>query len=231
MIRVVSAGTDDEACPGSPQSKEADLLSGYRLWRQQFRTCMEKRFLYTIRNWKQLLLQFLLPIIFLSLSMAIAQKGNDVARELRRLELSTVQYMNESKTAGTNVVPVADQRRYDDSKDASSSQLLDTLSLPSGLGAHCVTISKNPLKCSNVTFVGECRELARDWKAENWSAMAEVKPEEVPCSCNETSYCPEPPGIIYPNKSTITKDTLSFIGDINETLYIYETSRSYIRSR
>ncbi len=192
---------------------------------------MEKRFLYTIRNWKQLLLQFLLPIIFLSLSMAMARRGQETVNVLPRLELSTVQYLTVPKIAGTNVVPVANQQRYNDSQDANASQLLATLSLPSGLGAHCVTISKTPLNRSNVAFVSECIELATKWKDEGWSATEEVEAEEVPCSCNETSYCPVPPGIIYSNRSTITEDTLSYTGDVNETMYLYDTSRSYIRSR
>lgn len=67
------------------------LLSGFQLYRNQFRALMEKKYLNSLRNWVLLLVQMLIPIMFIALIILIV-RSFDVTKDLPKLELSLKTY-------------------------------------------------------------------------------------------------------------------------------------------
>ncbi|XP_035229982.1 ATP-binding cassette sub-family A member 2-like, partial [Stegodyphus dumicola] len=120
-------------------------VEGKMLLLQQFSTILLKRFYCTKRNWKGLFSQILLPAFFVSIAMSVALTAPKV-EDLPPLVLSTSQYYNYTQPEG-NVIPFSRNEldlecnceRW--SKDANSTEVSNTLFLPSGVGATCVLIS------------------------------------------------------------------------------------------
>lgn len=51
----------------------AELNSGYVLWIQQFYALLVKRLLHSIRNWRALIIQVVLPVVFILLGLILIE--------------------------------------------------------------------------------------------------------------------------------------------------------------
>ncbi|CAH1785688.1 unnamed protein product [Owenia fusiformis] len=111
---------------------------------QQFIAIIVKRFFYIRRNWKGLFSQILLPALFICIAMTVALTAPQV-KDLPSLELSPSQYFNLTQPRG-NFIPFSNvaahgkgapplKGRY---AKTSPEALIQTLHLPSGVGATCV---------------------------------------------------------------------------------------------
>lgn len=93
---------------------------------------MVKRLLLSIRNWKGLTSQILLPVIFIAFGMLMGIIASPSMMQEPPLTLGTSQYLNITKMADDSFIPFAAK-----STDELTMKLVDTLLLPSGVGAEC----------------------------------------------------------------------------------------------
>ena len=85
-------------------------MAGFRFLIYQFQTCMLKKFIFTIRNWKAMVSQILLPVIFVTVAMFLGIIGGPKVQDEPPLEMSTAQYFNSSKGLGSHYVPYSDRQ-------------------------------------------------------------------------------------------------------------------------
>ena len=67
-----------------------ELNSGYVLWIQQFYGLLVKRFLHSIRNWRAVIIQVVLPVMFILLGLILIETVPSVSDpdELREMSLT-----------------------------------------------------------------------------------------------------------------------------------------------
>ncbi|XP_024150087.1 ATP-binding cassette sub-family A member 2 isoform X2 [Oryzias melastigma] len=115
-------------------------LDGWWLKLSQFHGLLIKRFHCGKRNTKGLFSQILLPAFFVCVAMTVALSVPEIG-DLPPLILSPSQYHNYTQPRG-NFIPYANedrpQYRNKLSPDASTQKIINTLRLPSGVGATCV---------------------------------------------------------------------------------------------
>uniref|UniRef100_A0A7N8XI00 ATP-binding cassette sub-family A member 2 n=1 Tax=Mastacembelus armatus TaxID=205130 RepID=A0A7N8XI00_9TELE len=114
-------------------------LEGWWLKLSQFYGLIIKRFHCAKRNTKGLFSQILLPAFFVCVAMTVALSVPEIG-DLPPLILSPSQYHNYTQPRG-NFIPYANEDRSQYSKllpDVSPQKIINTLRLPSGVGATCV---------------------------------------------------------------------------------------------
>ncbi|XP_023814646.1 ATP-binding cassette sub-family A member 2 isoform X3 [Oryzias latipes] len=139
-----SASLRDEENPPTPetvlQGQGSFKLDGWWLKLSQFHGLLIKRFHCAKRNTKGLFSQILLPAFFVCVAMTVALSVPEIG-DLPPLILSPSQYHNYTQPRG-NFIPYANEERpqYRNklSPDASTQKIINTLRLPSGVGATCV---------------------------------------------------------------------------------------------
>uniref|UniRef100_A0A671VTW9 ATP-binding cassette sub-family A member 2 n=1 Tax=Sparus aurata TaxID=8175 RepID=A0A671VTW9_SPAAU len=133
-------------CPLFDHGQESDSgqgsfkLDGWWLKLSQFHGLIVKRFHCAKRNTKGLFSQILLPAFFVCVAMTVALSVPEIG-DLPPLILSPSQYHNYTQPRG-NFIPYANENRPQYrgklSPDASPQKIINTLRLPSGVGATCV---------------------------------------------------------------------------------------------
>ncbi|XP_036454330.1 ATP-binding cassette sub-family A member 2 isoform X2 [Colossoma macropomum] len=139
-----SASLRDEAsCSPEPAVLEGQgsfKLEGWWLRLRQFHGLIVKRFHCAKRNTKGLFSQILLPAFFVCVAMTVALSVPEIG-DLPPLILSPSQYHNYTQPRG-NFIPYANEDRLQYrsklSPDANPQKIINTLRLPSGVGATCV---------------------------------------------------------------------------------------------
>uniref|UniRef100_A0A8C4DG67 ATP-binding cassette sub-family A member 2 n=1 Tax=Dicentrarchus labrax TaxID=13489 RepID=A0A8C4DG67_DICLA len=135
----------DAENPSSPEPEVLEgqgsfKLEGWWLKLSQFHGLIVKRFHCAKRNTKGLFSQILLPAFFVCVAMTVALSVPEIG-DLPPLILSPSQYHNYTQPRG-NFIPYANENRpqYRSklSPDASPQKIINTLRLPSGVGATCV---------------------------------------------------------------------------------------------
>uniref|UniRef100_A0A4W6FM93 ATP-binding cassette sub-family A member 2 n=1 Tax=Lates calcarifer TaxID=8187 RepID=A0A4W6FM93_LATCA len=133
----------DSASLREPKVQEGQgsfKLEGWWLKLSQFHGLIVKRFHCAKRNTKGLFSQILLPAFFVCVAMTVALSVPEIG-DLPPLILSPSQYHNYTQPRG-NFIPYANEDRPQyRSKllpDASPQVIINTLRLPSGVGATCV---------------------------------------------------------------------------------------------
>nr|XP_023696475.1 ATP-binding cassette sub-family A member 2 isoform X2 [Paramormyrops kingsleyae] len=115
-------------------------LEGWWLRLRQFHGLIVKRFHCAKRNTKGLFSQIMLPAFFVCVAMTVALSVPEIG-DLPPLILSPSQYHNYTQPRG-NFIPYANedraQYRSKLSADANPQKIINTLRLPSGVGATCV---------------------------------------------------------------------------------------------
>ncbi|XP_051552216.1 ATP-binding cassette sub-family A member 2-like isoform X2 [Myxocyprinus asiaticus] len=115
-------------------------LEGWWLKLRQFHGLIVKRFHCAKRNTKGIFSQIMLPAFFVCVAMTVALSVPEIG-DLPPLILSPSQYHNYTQPRG-NFIPYANedrlQYRSKVSPDASPQKIVNTLRLPSGVGATCV---------------------------------------------------------------------------------------------
>uniref|UniRef100_A0A665TKW0 ATP-binding cassette sub-family A member 2 n=1 Tax=Echeneis naucrates TaxID=173247 RepID=A0A665TKW0_ECHNA len=133
----------DSASLREPEVQEGQgsfKLEGWWLKLSQFHGLIVKRFHCAKRNTKGLFSQILLPAFFVCVAMTVALSVPEIG-DLPPLILSPSQYHNYTQPRG-NFIPYANEDRPQyRSKllpNASPQKIINTLRLPSGVGATCV---------------------------------------------------------------------------------------------
>ncbi|ELU00042.1 hypothetical protein CAPTEDRAFT_153439 [Capitella teleta] len=120
------------ASPTSARLGSQHKRTSCSLYLLQFYSCFVKRLQLSIRNWKGLASQIVLPVIFIAVAMVVAMVGSPTMTQEPPLKLSTTQYLNISKLAGDHFVPIAVM-----ANKTGLNKYLDTFKLPSGIGGIC----------------------------------------------------------------------------------------------
>ncbi|KAI5088415.1 ATP-binding cassette sub-family A member 2 isoform X1, partial [Silurus meridionalis] len=140
-----TASLRDDEEPSSPESHVLEgqgsfKLEGWWLRLRQFHGLIVKRFHCAKRNTKVLFSQILLPAFFVCVAMTVALSVPEIG-DLPPLILSPSQYHNYTQPRG-NFIPFANEDRLQYrsklSPDASPQKIINSLHLPSGVGATCV---------------------------------------------------------------------------------------------
>uniref|UniRef100_A0A8C2GV03 ATP-binding cassette sub-family A member 2 n=1 Tax=Cyprinus carpio TaxID=7962 RepID=A0A8C2GV03_CYPCA len=138
-----SASLRDEESSPEPTIHEGQggfKLEGWWLKLRQFHGLIVKRFHCAKRNTKGIFSQILLPAFFICVAMTVALSVPEIG-DLPPLILSPSQYHNYTQPRG-NFIPYANEDRLQYrsklSPDASPQRIVNTLRLPSGVGATCV---------------------------------------------------------------------------------------------
>ncbi|XP_053276075.1 ATP-binding cassette sub-family A member 2 isoform X1 [Pleuronectes platessa] len=135
----------DAENPSSPEPEVQEgqgsfKLEGWWLKLSQFHGLIVKRFHCAKRNTKGLFSQIMLPAFFVCVAMTVALSVPEIG-DLPPLILSPSQYHNYTQPRG-NFIPHANedrpQYRSKFLPDASPQKIINTLHLPSGVGATCV---------------------------------------------------------------------------------------------
>ncbi|XP_078606520.1 ATP-binding cassette sub-family A member 2-like isoform X1 [Branchiostoma floridae x Branchiostoma japonicum] len=114
-------------------------LEGCQLAFSQFWGLMIKRFNFSRRNTKALFSQIVLPALFICVAMTVALSVPDIG-DYPPLVLSPSQYHNYTSPIG-NFIPISDEKEMQETQlyvDATAQELMQTVHLPSGIGATCV---------------------------------------------------------------------------------------------
>ncbi|KAG9261960.1 ATP-binding cassette sub-family A member 2 isoform X2 [Astyanax mexicanus] len=134
---------DETSCSPEPVVLEGQgsfKLEGWWLKLRQFHGLIVKRFHCAKRNTKGLFSQILLPAFFVCVAMTVALSVPEIG-DLPPLILSPSQYHNYTQPRG-NFIPYANEDRLQYrsklSPDANPQKIVNTLRLPSGVGATCV---------------------------------------------------------------------------------------------
>ncbi|XP_052449005.1 ATP-binding cassette sub-family A member 2 isoform X4 [Carassius gibelio] len=132
---------DEESSPERTiqEGQGSFKLEGWWLKLRQFHGLIVKRFHCAKRNTKGIFSQILLPAFFVCVAMTVALSVPEIG-DLPPLILSPSQYHNYTQPRG-NFIPYANEDRLQFSKlspDASPQRIVNTLGLPSGVGATCV---------------------------------------------------------------------------------------------
>ncbi|XP_078106456.1 ATP-binding cassette sub-family A member 2 [Sander vitreus] len=126
--------------PEALEGQGSFKLEGWWLKLGQFHGLIIKRFHCAKRNTKGLFSQILLPAFFVCVAMTVALSVPEIG-DLPPLILSPSQYHNYTQPRG-NFIPYANedrpQYRSKLSPDANPQKIINTLRLPSGVGATCV---------------------------------------------------------------------------------------------
>uniref|UniRef100_A0A8C2D8D4 ATP-binding cassette, sub-family A (ABC1), member 2 n=1 Tax=Cyprinus carpio TaxID=7962 RepID=A0A8C2D8D4_CYPCA len=138
-----SASLRDEESSPEPTIHEGQggfKLEGWWLKLRQFHGLIVKRFHCAKRNTKGIFSQILLPAFFICVAMTVALSVPEIG-DLPPLILSPSQYHNYTQPRG-NFIPYANEDRLQYrsklSPDASPQRIVNSLRLPSGVGATCV---------------------------------------------------------------------------------------------
>ncbi|XP_068166235.1 ATP-binding cassette sub-family A member 2 isoform X2 [Antennarius striatus] len=125
--------------PEALEGQGSFKLEGWWLKLSQFHGLIVKRFHCAKRNTKGLFSQILLPAFFVCVAMTVALSVPEIG-DLPPLILSPSQYHNYTQPRG-NFIPYANENRPQYSKlspDANPHTIVNTLRLPSGVGATCI---------------------------------------------------------------------------------------------
>ena len=140
----------ENACNGAGSYR----LSGVALYWQQFYTCLQKQFFQYKQNIKGLLIQIILPVLFISVAMTMGATARKVESE-PSLVMSPVQYYNITPKRGL-YIPYSHQYRYRGKRtvDAGPEGIIRTFTEPSGISATCVLKSStSKLKDEDVKYL------------------------------------------------------------------------------
>ncbi|XP_071948273.1 ATP-binding cassette sub-family A member 2-like [Antedon mediterranea] len=189
----------EESSPQEEVHKEdfdSNNMTGFLLFMNQFHALFVKRLHHIKRNRKGLFSQLLLPVFFICVAMTVALAA-PLMGDLPPLILTPSQYHPLTNPRG-NFIPHANEALNSHQKekihrskygDAMPSQLVDTLKMPSGVGATCVV--KTPFNST----------LDKKLKSLNYSSSLNLMDTYYDLMCRRSfkkphalkNYVPEPP--------------------------------------
>ncbi|TRY81949.1 hypothetical protein DNTS_013397 [Danionella cerebrum] len=248
-VRVCVLFVPDEV--SSPESSIQEgqgsiKLEGWWLKLRQFHGLIVKRFHCAKRNTKGILSQILLPAFFVCVAMTVALSVPEIG-DLPPLILSPSQYHNYTQPRG-NFIPYANEDRLQYrgkfSPDASPQRTVDTLRLPSGVGATCIL--KTPFNSTLDQLAQTLNPYANNSKTlaaryfdsmclDSFTQELATSPPTLPlnirepvrciCSMQGTGFsCPSGVGGRPPLMKVVTGDILVDITGRNVSEYLLYTS-------
>ncbi|CAL8371002.1 unnamed protein product [Arctogadus glacialis] len=190
----------DKIClTGSPTLRGAALV-----WQQAW-ALLVKRFHHSRRDWKGMLTQILLPVVFVFFAMGLGSVKSDM-QHFPEMELSPALY---------NIGP---SYSFFSNRNANSSRMVDAMLSYPGIDNACLDKRDNPV-CSRST------------KSDTWESKGNKSQVFSTCKCNsqkqvcaENTYKP-------PHKKLPSSQTVFNLTSLNVEHYLLATTNEYVRNR
>uniref|UniRef100_A0A3B3UCG3 ATP binding cassette subfamily A member 12 n=1 Tax=Poecilia latipinna TaxID=48699 RepID=A0A3B3UCG3_9TELE len=181
----------------------SSTLSGLALAWQQLTAMLIKRFHHSRRDWKSLLAQLLLPVLFVTVAMGLGSIKSDV-QHYPELELSPALY---------NVGP---SYSFFSNQNPQSSHLVDTMMSFPGIDNACLDDSDNQI----------CTKSTNSWR----SSGNVSKPFNV-CECTKQEQICEKDNRQPPFKEIPSSQIVYNLTGVNVENYLVATANDFIRNR
>ncbi|XP_031714357.1 ATP-binding cassette sub-family A member 12 [Anarrhichthys ocellatus] len=179
------------------------MARGMALAWQQMAAILIKRFHHSRRDWKGLISQILLPVLFMMFAMALGSVRNDL-RHYPELELSPALYnFGQSYSFFSNQNP-------------NSTKLKDTMMSFPGIDNACLDKSDNPV-CKGST--------------NNWSSRGNSSKAFSVCKCTRQEQICDRDNFQPPHKKIHSSHIVYNLNGINVENYLVATANDFIRNR
>nr|XP_040057060.1 ATP-binding cassette sub-family A member 12 [Gasterosteus aculeatus aculeatus] len=179
------------------------VVSGMALVWQQTTAIMIKRFHHSRRDWKGLISQILLPVLFMVIAMGMSSIKSDL-QHYPELELSPALYS------------FSPSYSFFSNQNPDSNKLKDTMMSFPGIDNACLDKSDNPT----------CAESTNNWSSRGNSskAFSVCKCSSQKQICDGDSYQP-------PHKKIPSSHTVYNLSGVNVENYLAATANDFIRNR
>nr|XP_019945693.1 PREDICTED: ATP-binding cassette sub-family A member 12 [Paralichthys olivaceus] len=181
----------------------SSIVSGMALAWLQISAILVKRFHHSRRDWKGLIAQILLPVLFVIFAMGMGSIRSDL-RHYPELELSPALY---------NIGPSYSFFR---NQNPSSGNLVDSMMSYPGIDNACLDRPNNPV-CGRNTY----QWSSRGNSSKGFSICKCTRQEQV---CDEDNYQP-------PHRSIASSQVVYNLSGINVENYLVATANDFIRNR
>ncbi|KAF5903388.1 ATP-binding cassette sub-family A member 12, partial [Clarias magur] len=182
-------------------------VSGLALMAQQVMAVLIKRFHHTRRNWKGLISQVLLPVMFVLAAMGLGSIKSDL-QHFPEMELTPAMYDS------------GKQYSFFSNQNSSSSYLVDTMMSYPGIDNYCVN-HPDSMTCQNTGASG----------SDQWTSQGNPVPAFEECKCSGlTQTCPAP-GYDPPHKTNPSSKIVYNLTNMNIERYLLATANDFIRDR
>uniref|UniRef100_A0A3Q1F1V9 ATP-binding cassette, sub-family A (ABC1), member 12 n=1 Tax=Acanthochromis polyacanthus TaxID=80966 RepID=A0A3Q1F1V9_9TELE len=181
----------------------ASTVQGMTLAWQQVSAVLIKRFHHSCRDWKGLISQILLPVLFVLFAMGLGSIKSDL-RHYPELELSPALY---------NIGP---SYSFFSNQNPSSSRLVDTMMSFPGIDNACLDKSDN-LVCTRNT--------------NSWSSRGNSSSTFNVCKCTQTEQICDVNNYQPPHRRIPSSQIVSNLSGINVENYLVSTANDFIRNR
>uniref|UniRef100_A0AAQ5Z2L2 ABC transporter domain-containing protein n=1 Tax=Amphiprion ocellaris TaxID=80972 RepID=A0AAQ5Z2L2_AMPOC len=180
----------------------ASTVRGMALAWQQVSAMLIKRFHHSRRDWKGLISQILLPVLFVLFSMGLGSIRNDL-RHYPELELSPALY---------NIGP---SYSFFSNQNPSSSHLVDTMMSFPGIDNACLDKSDNLYVIT----------------LQIWSSRGNNSRSFNVCKCTQTEQICDVNSYQPPHRSIPSSQIVYNLSGINVEKYLVSTANDFIRNR
>ncbi|XP_015235444.1 PREDICTED: ATP-binding cassette sub-family A member 12 [Cyprinodon variegatus] len=203
-IDSIPSDSNDSSCNLGDKIKltSSSTLSGMALAWQQLTAMLIKRFHHSRRDWKGLIAQILLPVLFVTVAMALGSIKSDL-QHYPEMELSPALY---------NIGP---SYSFFSNQNPRSSHLVDTMMSFPGIDNACLDNSDNQV-CTRST--------------NNWSSRGNISKPFSVCKCNQQEQIcnknSQPPYKKAPSSQIVYNLT-----GFNVENYLVATANDFIRNR
>ncbi|XP_065818444.1 glucosylceramide transporter ABCA12 [Labrus bergylta] len=179
------------------------MARGMTLACQQMAAMLTKRFHHSRRDWKGLICQILLPVLFMVAAMGLGSIKSDL-QHYPELELSPALYK------------FGPSYSFFSNSDPNSEQLISTMMSFPGIDNACLNKPNNPV----------CSRSTDPWRSSGNSskAFSGCKCTRQEQTCDSESYQP-------PHKRTPSSQIVYNLSGINVEEYLVTTANDFIRNR
>ncbi|XP_035859765.1 uncharacterized protein abca12 isoform X1 [Sander lucioperca] len=181
----------------------SSVVSGMALAWQQMAAILIKRFHHSRRDWKGLISQILLPVLFMVFAMGLGSIRSDL-RHYPELELSPALY---------NLGP---SYSFFSNQNPNSAPLMDTMLSFPGIDNACLDKPDNPV-CTRST--------------NNWSSSGNSSKAFSVCKCTSKEQICDVDSYQPPHKMIPSSQIVYNLSGINVENYLVATANDFIRDR
>ncbi|KAM4558332.1 uncharacterized protein abca12 [Odontesthes bonariensis] len=178
-------------------------VGGISLAWQQMKAMLIKRFHHSRRDWKGLLSQILLPVLFVVFAMGLGSIRSDL-QHYPELELSPALYK------------IGPTYSFFSNQNPKSGHLVDTMMSFPGIDNACLDTSDNQV-CTRST--------------DNWSSRGNSSKAFSVCKCTQQEQICEEDHYQPPHKKIPSSQIVYNLSGINVENYLVSTANNFIRNR
>ncbi|XP_041662328.1 ATP-binding cassette sub-family A member 12 [Cheilinus undulatus] len=179
------------------------MVRGMALAWQQLIALLTKRFHHCRRDWKGLISQILLPVLFMMAAMGLGSIKSDL-QHYPELELSPALYRYEPSYS------------FFSNSNPNSEQLIDTMLSSPGIDNECLNNPNNPV----------CSRNTSPWRSSGNSSKAFRS-----CKCTRKEQICESDNYQPPHRGIPSSQIVYNLSGINVENYLVSTANDFIRNR